>query len=195
MHPRFLLLVMVVVWGWFATPAPVHACMCVAQSTEQQFRQAAAVFWGEVVDHQRGVIPTKWGSGSDLAQFRVRQAFKGVTTPEVEIETNWGSDCIPAPFELGEEYVVFASSTERGGLRAALFACGSTAFGPPDRSDPFWATIGIRPREQVPSDWIVFPATLILLVIMQLRFIQRRPPLRDSARSLTLEGEQHASES
>jgi hypothetical protein len=167
-------LLLILVWIWFAAPEPARACSCNMQSTEAHFQQAAAVFWGIVLDDAGGSEYTPQPYQDYLIRFQVQQAFKGVSPGELVLHTRYGygmGDCSGGPFEQGNEYVVFASTNKDGTLGASLSACGATSWGRPDRTDPFWTNTAIQS-----DDWIAFPLTLLLLGILRRVYLRRVPP-------------------
>jgi len=102
---------------WLLTPRTARACSCMALSFEEQRERAAAIFEGRVdLDRLEG--------GERILTLRVTQAWRGVEHETVEIRTPTQSAACGFGFEVGQHYLVYATS-ENGALHVSL--CSRTA--------------------------------------------------------------------
>jgi hypothetical protein len=104
----------------------VEGCSCARGGTVcSEYTGASAVFVGVVSEISR--TPIQIGEASQrgvflgkLVRFSVEQAYKGIQTPEVSVETgNGGGDC-GYPFEAGERYLVYAYRASKGILGTGI---------------------------------------------------------------------------
>ncbi len=90
------------------TASVALACSCIQPSPPQEsLEQATAVFAGRVTNIEKPFIST---SSLDpiTATFDVSQVWKGDITQTVAIRTAQDSASCGYPFELGQEYIVYA---------------------------------------------------------------------------------------
>jgi hypothetical protein len=112
----------IALYGAAASPAADCDCGRV-QRVEEELRKADAVFLGEAVAPEGGVVTEAWDwlRGVRRQRFRVEQAFKGSTEERIVIETS--SDGCAYTFEPGSRYLVYAfavDETTPGGLQTSL---------------------------------------------------------------------------
>lgn len=98
-----------------------YACSCVppSQTTNEDFQKAAAVFTGRVLDVQR-----KDDSNTVTIKIAVQKYWKGKISKEVKITTAKDSAMCGFNFEVGKDYLVYASETD-GKLSTTI--CSRTA--------------------------------------------------------------------
>lgn len=127
--------------GWlFSMYAPnSHACSCVTPEVPQAFREARAVFVGEVIEI---VEPQSDDPKAPLAnrlyaiRFNVEKSWKGVTSQEISVLSDQGrAGCFSwGPFLKGKKYLVYAERRTPAGAPtknlAVLFSCNRTALLP-----------------------------------------------------------------
>lgn len=92
----------------FASPTPVSACSCAERqgTAEQWLAGAAAIFTGSVTDiSERGYT-------YDVT-FNVGTSWKGYFDTAATVRTSQNSASCGYTFEVGEEYIVFASGDEQ----------------------------------------------------------------------------------
>ncbi|WP_212919089.1 hypothetical protein [Ornithinibacillus bavariensis] len=95
-----LILVTVIV---LSIPVTSSACSCAEkQSVEGEFMQSMAVFRGVV-------IGTKDTSNSKRVLFDVLENWKGANQSQIIIQTGLGGGDCGIDFQVGEEYLVYAS--------------------------------------------------------------------------------------
>ncbi|PWT92497.1 MAG: hypothetical protein C5B54_03395 [Acidobacteria bacterium] len=116
--------VSVAILPWLLSGA--EGCSCAQGGTVcGDYASAAAVFVGVVSDITRGSIRRDETSKEDLffgkiVHFSVEQAYKGVESPEISVETgNGGGDC-GYPFESGKRYLVYAYGIPKGKLGTGI---------------------------------------------------------------------------
>ncbi len=98
-------------------PPRASACSCLALSFDEQRERASAIFEGRVdVDRVEGA--------ERILTLRVTQAWRGVEHEMVEIRTPAQSAACGFGFEVGQHYLVYATS-ENGALHVSL--CSRTA--------------------------------------------------------------------
>ena len=103
-----------------AVPVKAHACSCVGPNPAcSAFWQTEAVFVGEVVSIGEQPKLVDVGSGSirtrvRMVRLRVTEAFSGVTSKEVDIETGMGGGDCGYAFEIGAAYIVFGHRSASG---------------------------------------------------------------------------------
>jgi hypothetical protein len=114
-----------------ASPSPAEPCSCQPPVSALQAR-AAAVFLGRV-ESVLGLRPGMYGLfESRVFRFRVSRAWKGVSSEYVDVETAEVGTACGYPFEVGEEYLVYAygeptPSASVPGQRPGTSACTRTA--------------------------------------------------------------------
>src|SRR5262245_59631076 len=110
MRGACLAITVLVAMGWLAVPAPVHACVCSLPfpSPTQNVRSAAAVFWGEVITYEARSRARFGDEAADQVRFRVLEGFKGTGAGDVVDLRSGESDCTLGPFQVGQDYLVFA---------------------------------------------------------------------------------------
>lgn len=114
-----------------------HACSCIKPEVPQAFREASAVFVGEVIEI---VDPSTDNPKAPLAdrlyaiRFKVDQFWKGTTTEEIVVLSDQGkAGCFSwGPFLKGNKYLVYAEKRTPAGTRirnlAVLFSCNRTSL-------------------------------------------------------------------
>ncbi len=131
----------------FAPMSTAFACRCVRSTPADALARAAAVFEGRVLE----VTPVRNDAPVELAapcvsgdcderpseptpeavttsvdvRFSVTRQWKGVTTEEIRVRTARDSAACGFPFEVGEDYLVYASAEQGGALSTGL--CDRTA--------------------------------------------------------------------
>ena len=134
-------LILVFCVGWlFSLSAPnSYACSCVMPEVPQAFREARAVFVGEVIEI---VEPRSDDPKAPLAdrlyaiRFKVERSWKGVTSQEISVLSDQGrAGCFSwGPFLKGKKYLVYAErrTPAEAPIRnlAVLFSCNRTALLP-----------------------------------------------------------------
>lgn len=132
-------LILVFSIGWlFSLSAPnSYACSCVMPEVPQAFREARAVFVGEVIEI---VEPRSDDPKAPLAdrlytiRFKVERSWKGATSQEISVLSDQGrAGCFSwGPFLKGKKYLVYAERRTPGGAAitnlAVLFSCNRTAL-------------------------------------------------------------------
>lgn len=130
------------------TPSAVaFACSCMRSTPSEALERSTAVFEGRVLEvtpfEERGEVTLEGGClGEDCEEslsetthgtthsgfavrFSVTRRWKGVSTEEVVVRTARDSAGCGYAFEVGEDYVVYASAEEAGALSTGL--CDRTA--------------------------------------------------------------------
>lgn len=90
-------------------PSEVSACSCVMPPPpEEALNSADAVFSGEVVDivDNKGMLN---GNGVTV-YFEVDESWKGINKSEVSVTTGYNDGDCGFPFEVGQSYLVYAST-------------------------------------------------------------------------------------
>lgn len=123
--------------GLLAAP-PAAACSCIPTPThEEALGMADAVFTGTVESVEEGFRETQWGRVPEVrVVLSLDRVWKGgeagddaAASPSaralgagerVDLVTGTGGGDCGFPFEEGETYLVYASSTERGPLTAGI---------------------------------------------------------------------------
>ena len=114
-----------------------YACSCVKPEVLQSFREAKAVFVGEVI----GIVePSTNDPKRPLAdrlyaiRFKVDTSWKGTTSEEMVVLSDQGrAGCFSwGPFLKGNKYLVYAERKTPSGTRirnlAVLFSCNRTSL-------------------------------------------------------------------
>lgn len=114
-----------------------YACSCVKPEVLQAFREASAVFVGEVVEIDE---PYSNNPKAPLAnrlyaiRFKVDTSWKGTTADEMVVLSDQGrAGCFSwGPFFKGKKYLVYAERRTPSGTRirnlAVLFSCNRTSL-------------------------------------------------------------------
>lgn len=131
----------------FAPASTALACRCVRSAPADALARAAAVFEGRVLE----VTPVRDGAPVELGEpcvsgncdersseptpesvmttvevrFSITRQWKGVTSEEIRVRTARDSAACGFPFEVGEDYLVYASAEQGGALSTGL--CDRTA--------------------------------------------------------------------
>jgi hypothetical protein len=109
-----LLLILTLFFAVLLTGRPAHACTCMGSGAPcQAFFDVSAVFAGTVQS-----ITDRTGPSVFFRERRVRlvvaEAFRGVASQEVDVDTgNGGGDC-GYSFKVGESYLVYAQLAKDG---------------------------------------------------------------------------------
>lgn len=114
-----------------------YACSCTKPEVLQAFREARAVFVGEVI----GIVdPSTNDPKGPLAdrlyaiKFKVDTSWKGTTSEEMVVLSDQGrAGCFSwGPFVMGNKYLVYAERRTPSGTRiknlAVLFSCNRTSL-------------------------------------------------------------------
>lgn len=135
MQRRIVLAVLFAVFlftSFFFQAMPAHACSCSTPSPQEATLQSAAIFSGKVIQVEEASDWRKWipfsnqpARGGFEVVLDVQSAWKGMDQTRVLIFTEgWGGGC-GFPFEVGREYLVYASYWERDVLETHI--CSRTA--------------------------------------------------------------------
>lgn len=117
--PVILLLFLV---SFFKTPDVAYACSCIMPGLPlEEMERSEAVFSAEVVDI-RGSEPFSGNSSGiepKLVAMEVSEVWKGSVEAEVVVQTAADSAACGYDFQVGGEYLVYASTTD-GALSVSL---------------------------------------------------------------------------
>lgn len=123
-HTRHLVVLAIVAIGSVIAPRPAEACSCIGKRPAcQALWDPGAVFAGKVV-----VIEQNAGGGLFAARrvrFQVVEAFRGVTTSEIDVYTGAGGGDCGYSFIVGSSYLVY-SSQAAGAPRLTTGICSRT---------------------------------------------------------------------
>jgi hypothetical protein len=88
-----------------------YSCECSSPGHRKAFKNAAAVFIGEVVDINDSNVPVMEGTHYSYAvKFKIIEYWKGDANPTVIVHTEQGAfSCDLYKFRKGEKYLVYAS--------------------------------------------------------------------------------------
>ena len=112
-----------------------YACSCVKPEVPQAFREARAVFIGEVVDITQPHTDRATAPLADRLfriRFKVERSWKGAAAHEIVISSDQGrAGCFSwGPFIKGRKYLVYAERRTPSGTPikylAVLFSCNRT---------------------------------------------------------------------
>lgn len=110
----------VVPWSITVNLKPAYACSCLRPGPPlAELDQATAVFAGEVSDIKRT------STGVEVS-FSVSEVWKGDLNPTLVITTGPHSAACGYPFEIGQDYLVYAYGGDNARLGANL--CSLTAL-------------------------------------------------------------------
>jgi hypothetical protein len=119
------------------SPRSGYACSCIKPEVRQAFREASAVFVGEVIEI---VEPHNNSPKAPLAdrlyaiRFKVDKSWKGTAAEEMVVLSDQGSaGCFSwGPFLKGNKYLVYAERKTPSGARiknlVVLFSCNRTSL-------------------------------------------------------------------
>jgi hypothetical protein len=88
-----------------------YACSCDPPAPQKLFREAHAVFVGEVIDISESSVPLGKGfpGVSYSVTFKISKYWKGVKGSEITVHSDLGSlECHQFAFRKGEKYLVYA---------------------------------------------------------------------------------------
>ena len=91
----------------------------------QAFGEADAVFSGQVISINTQDFGDR-GWSNRLVRFLVKESFRGVNTPELEVTTGMGGGDCGFGFQIGKEYLVYAYPGE--GKKLATGICTRTSL-------------------------------------------------------------------
>jgi hypothetical protein len=91
----------------------------------QAFGEADTVFSGQVISINTQPSSDR-GWSNRIVRFLVKESFRGVNTPEVEVTTGMGGGDCGFGFQIGKEYLVYAYLGE--GKKLATGICTRTAL-------------------------------------------------------------------
>lgn len=119
------------------SPRSGHACSCIKPEVTQAFREASAVFVGEVIEI---VEPHTNNPNAPMPdrlyriRFRIDSSWKGTTSKEIVVLSDQGrAGCFSwGPFLKDHKYLVYAERRTPSGTRirnlAVLFSCNRTSL-------------------------------------------------------------------
>lgn len=93
------------------TAANVYACECDPPKAQKLFREAKAVFVGQVVEISESTVPLAKGfpPHSYAVKFKVKEYWKGVKGSEITVHSDLGGlPCQQFAYRKGETYFVYA---------------------------------------------------------------------------------------
>lgn len=132
---KHLIVVFCISWLFSLSAPSSHACSCVTPEVSKAFREARAVFVGEVIEI---VEPHSNDPKAPLTdrlyaiRFKVERSWKGVTSQEISVLSDQGrAGCFSwGPFRKGNKYLVYAERRTPAGVAirnlAVLFSCNRT---------------------------------------------------------------------
>ena len=89
--------------------AATFACSCMSSGPPcQAFWQADAVFSGQVISINRESTADENGFRMRVVRMFVKESFRGVDRPEVDVLTGLGGGDCGFGFQIGQEYLVYA---------------------------------------------------------------------------------------
>ena len=110
----------IVPWGVSVNVKPAYACSCLRPGPPlAELDRATAVFAGEVSDIKRTT------TGVDVS-FSVSDVWKGDLNSTLVVTTGPHSAACGYPFEIGQDYLVYAYGRDDAGLEANL--CSRTTL-------------------------------------------------------------------
>jgi hypothetical protein len=90
-----------------------YACSCMSSGPPcQAFWKVNAVFSGQVISINSQSAGDKHGYKMRVVRLLVKEAFRGVDVPEVEVLTGQGGGDCGFGFQIGQEYLVYAYRRE-----------------------------------------------------------------------------------
>src|ERR1035441_6789281 len=113
-----------------ALPEIVKACQCVGRASAcEDYGRPGAIFLGTVAavlpkslkDVIKQGAPYRW-----RVQFDLKEAFKGVTAPSIEVSTGLGMGDCGFPFRPGHSYLVYAYFSKEGDRHLETGICTRT---------------------------------------------------------------------
>ena len=146
----------VVPWSATVNVKPAYACSCLpAGPPLTALDQATAVFSGQVSDIKRTTTEVE-------VSFNVTEVWKGELTPTLVINTGPHSAACGYPFEIGQDYLIYAHGRNNTRLGASL--CSRTTLlsnaeadlvelgdgAPPTLKDPYHQKAASRLRLFLP---------------------------------------------
>jgi hypothetical protein len=132
---KYLILAGLVWWFPLLAASNAYACSCVKPEVPQAFREARAVFFGEVLEIIQPQADSPTAPLADRLfriRFKVERSWKGAATQEIIISSDQGrAGCFSwGPFEKGRKYLVYAERRTPSGAPtkylAVLFKCNRT---------------------------------------------------------------------
>ena len=87
--------------------------------------KSAAVFVGTVVSSKNAKSTGQYDFNSREVKFSVEEAFKGLSSTEVSVFTGWGGGDCGYPFQIGQQYLIYAYKDEKTG-RFGTSICSRT---------------------------------------------------------------------
>ncbi|HET6890475.1 MAG TPA: carboxypeptidase regulatory-like domain-containing protein [Pyrinomonadaceae bacterium] len=89
--------------------AAAYACSCMSSGPPcQAFWQADAVFSGQVISINTESKADEYGTKLRVVRMFVKESYRGVDRPEVDVLTGWGGGDCGFGFQIGQEYLVYA---------------------------------------------------------------------------------------
>jgi hypothetical protein len=86
----------------------------------EAFGEADAVFSGQVISINTQTSSEHRGLNNRLVSFLVKESFRGVNSPELEVTTGMGGGDCGFSFEIGKEYLVYAYLGEEKRLSTGI---------------------------------------------------------------------------
>ncbi|MGG4443126.1 hypothetical protein [Brevibacillus fortis] len=161
----------VIIFTFFIQPFPASACSCASPPDPLTAKDmSAAVFTGKVLQvNERtdwiGLLP--FGDNLDRGGFdvvfEVQSTWKGVDQQQVLIVTDGLGGACGIPFQVGQEYLVYASYWERNDLETNI--CTRTALKADAGVDLQALGSGTVPGPLAAINWNDYLSTGIILII------------------------------
>src|SRR5690606_4011189 len=153
-----------------ALPSSVSACSCAVVSEPQtSYNHAEAVFSGKVIDIRRN---NRSGYSPLKVYFEVKETWKGINETQVIINTGLGGGDCGVAFEVGKEYMVYASKSsiyDTSGLSTTI--CTNTGLLSNAQADLDFLGEGEAPTEEVNimeeekrKSWFMWGGIIVMLV-------------------------------
>jgi len=134
---RVTLAFVAVFCGVLLSPDVVWSCSCdERKSVKNELRDAAAVFFGEVVDIESDPRRGKGFFTNDTVSFLVDVAWKGISTRKIRVMTVDDEGACGFPFVKGETYLVYAFECKNCPDGLSTHLCTRTTDG--GRWDRIW---------------------------------------------------------
>lgn len=102
-----------VLFALLLSTATAVACSCMGNSAPcQSFWQANAVFSGQVISINIESEGDRYGGQRRVVRLLVKEVFRGVSIPEVDVTTGLGGGDCGFGFQIGKDYLVYAYERE-----------------------------------------------------------------------------------
>lgn len=120
-----LLIPLLVLSSVLALPQPCAACSCIMQTPDEAIAHATTIFRGRVT-----AITPGPGPRSVTVAMTADTSWKGTVNRETSLVTDPDTASCGYPFEVGEEYLVFARGGQSGGLSTSSCSATQSTAGP-----------------------------------------------------------------